>query len=88
MPNIKSAEKRMRQTVGRTENNKSKKSRINTARRQLTDALQTGDKTKADKAYNGLCSALDKGAKSGVISSNKADRGKSRASKALAEMEA
>lgn len=88
MPNIKSAEKRMRQTVGRTESNKSKKSRINSARRDLTEALQGSDKTKADEAFNGLCSALDKGAKSGVITSNKADRGKARAAKAVAKMEA
>ena len=88
MPNIKSAEKRMRQTVVRTESNKSKKSRINSARREFTDAIQDGDKAKADKAFTGFCSALDKGAKSGVITSNKADRGKSRASKALTKMEA
>ena len=88
MPNIKSAEKRMRQTVVRTENNKSKKSRINSARRNLLDAIQGGDKMKAEKAASGLGSALDKGVKSGVITSNKADRGKSRAKKALAKMEA
>jgi len=88
MPNIKSAEKRMRQTVGRTENIKSKKSRIISTRRVLTDAIQVGDKVKAQTAFNGYCSALDKGVKSGVITSNKADRGKSRASKALTQMEA
>jgi len=87
MPNIKSAEKRMRQTVTCTEINKSKKSRINSSRRGLKDAIQAGEKEKAHAALAGLCSALDKGAKSGVIKSNKADRSKSRATKAVSKME-
>ncbi|MBT3191909.1 MAG: 30S ribosomal protein S20 [Verrucomicrobia bacterium] len=87
MPNIKSAAKRMRQTVTCTEINKSKKSRIVTAHRSLTTAIHDGDKPKAQEALNSFASALDKGAKSGVIKSNKADRSKSRAHKAVAGME-
>ena len=87
MPNIKSAEKRMRQTVTCTEINKSKKSRINSSRRSLAAAVEAGDKTKAQDALSGFCSALDKGAKSGVIKSNKADRSKSRATKLVAKIE-
>jgi small subunit ribosomal protein S20 len=87
MPNIKSAEKRMRQTVTCTEINKSKKSRINSTRRTLLEAVESGDKTKAQAALTGFCSALDKGAKTGVIKSNKADRSKSRATKSVAKIE-
>ncbi len=87
MPNIKSAEKRMRQTVTCTEINKSKKSRIVSARHSLDTAIHDGDKTKAEKALSGFCSSLDKGAKTGVIKSNKADRSKSRAHKAVTKME-
>ena len=87
MPNIKSAAKRMRQTVTCTEINKSKKSRIITARHQLTTAIHDGDKPGAQEALSGFCSSLDKGAKSGVVKSNKVDRSKSRAHKAVAKME-
>ena len=87
MPNIKSAVKRMRQTVTCTEINKSKKSRIITARHGLATAIHDGDKSKAESALSGFCSALDKGAKTGVIKANKADRSKSRAHKSVSKME-
>jgi small subunit ribosomal protein S20 len=83
MPNTRSAEKRMRQTAVSADRNKSKKSRITSEKRNLTDALMLGDVTKAEAAYKKLASALDKGVKAGVIKANKANRGKSRASKML-----
>jgi small subunit ribosomal protein S20 len=86
MPNIKSAEKRVRQTVKTTANNKSKKSKIGSTRNKLTEAIHNGDKDKAQEALSIFSSALDKGAKAGVIKSNKADRSKSRAVKAVAKM--
>jgi small subunit ribosomal protein S20 len=87
MPNIKSAEKRMRQSLASAELNKSKKSRITTERRNLDEAIQLGDKAKAEATLGQLASALDKGAKAGVINKNKADRGKARAAKRLAKLE-
>ena len=86
MPNIKSAEKRIRQTVKTTANNKSKKSKINSTRTKLKEAVNSGDKDKANTALSGFNSALDKGAKAGVIKNNKADRSKSRAFKSVASM--
>ncbi len=86
MPNIKSAEKRVRQTVKTTANNKSKKSVINSTRTKLKDAVNHGDKDSAKAALSSFSSALDKGAKAGVIKSNKADRSKSRAFKSVASM--
>jgi small subunit ribosomal protein S20 len=86
MPNIKSAEKRVRQTVKTTANNKVKKSRISSSRNKLADAVNSGDKDKAKEALSSFSSALDKAAKSGVIKSNKADRSKSRAVKSVAKM--
>ncbi len=88
MPNTKSAMKRQRQTVASTLLNKSKKSRITSAKREMETAIQMGDGEKAKTAYSTFCSSLDKGAKAGVIKSNKADRGKSRAAKALKKMQA
>jgi small subunit ribosomal protein S20 len=88
MPNTKSAAKRQRQTVEATFLNKSKKTRINTAKRDLEDAIQAGDSAKAKLAYDKFASTLDKGAKVGVIKANRADRSKSRAVKALSKMKA
>lgn len=88
MPNTKSAMKRQRQTVAATLLNKSKKSRITSAKRELDTAIQMGDGEKAKIAYSTFCSSLDKGAKAGVIKSNKADRGKSRADKAIKKLQA
>lgn len=88
MPNTKSAMKRQRQTVAATLLNKSKKTRINSAKRDMEDAIQAGDADKAKTAYSTFCSTLDKGAKAGVIKSNKADRGKSRAAKAIKKLQA
>jgi len=86
MPNIKSAEKRIRQTVKTTANNKNKKSVINSTRNKLKDAVHSGDKENAKSALSNFSSALDKGAKAGVIKSNKADRSKSRAFKSVEKM--
>ncbi len=87
MPTTKSAMKRQRQTVVSTLLNKSKKTRINSAKRDFEAAVQSGDSEKAKAACNTLCSTLDKGAKAGVIKTNKADRGKARAAKAIAKLE-
>ncbi len=86
MPNIKSAEKRIRQTVKTTANNKNKKSVINSTRNKLKVAVHSGDKDNAKAALTNFSSALDKGAKAGVIKSNKADRSKSRAFKSVEKM--
>jgi small subunit ribosomal protein S20 len=86
MPNIKSAEKRVRQTVKRTASNKVKRSRITSSRSKLADAIRGGDKAKAAEALKGFSSTLDKAVKAGVVSSNKADRSKSRATKAVAKL--
>ena len=88
MPNIKSAIKRQKQTVELTARNKVRKSRITTARRKMLTAIQMGDAAKSESSYREFCSALDKAAKAGVIKSNKADRSKSRAVKALSKVKA
>jgi len=76
MPNIKSAEKWVRQTEKRTAQNKDKKTRLKTI---FKKAVATRD---ADFAKN-VESELDKAAKTGVIHKNKAARKKSRLAKAL-----
>jgi small subunit ribosomal protein S20 len=77
MANIKSAEKRVRQTATRTLRNKSARTRVKNARKSAVEALKAGDKTAAAKVAE-LASAADKAANRGVIHRNKASRIKAR----------
>ncbi len=78
MANIRSAEKNIRKSATRTLRNRSNKSRIRTLRKKVLTALQKGDKTQAQTAYNEFASAADKAAKKHVIHKNTASRLKSR----------
>ena len=77
MPNIKAAEKWMRQTDKRTTRNKDVKTRLKTI---FKKAATTGDAELAKTVE----SQFDKAAKSGVLHKNKAARKKSRLAKAMA----
>ncbi len=77
MANIKSAEKRVRQTATRTLRNKSTKTRVKNARKSALEAVKAGDKTAGTKV-SALSSAADKAANKGVIHRNKASRIKAR----------
>ena len=77
MPNIKAAEKWMRQTEKRTTQNKDVKTRLKTVFKKAV-AAQDAEFAKSVE------SQFDKAAKSGVIHPNKAARKKSRLAKAMA----
>ena len=77
MPNIKAAEKWMRQTEKRTTQNKDVKTRLKTVFKKAVSA-QDAEFAKTVE------SQFDKAAKSGVIHPNKAARKKSRLAKAMA----
>lgn len=83
MANTKSALKRVRQTIVRTERNRAEKSRIKTLRRKTLAAVATGDKTAAAAASSEFSSAVDKAAKRNLIHPNKAANLKSKTAKAL-----
>ncbi|HUA09818.1 MAG TPA: 30S ribosomal protein S20 [Candidatus Acidoferrales bacterium] len=78
MPNIKAAEKWVRQSEKRTALNKDKKTRLKTI---FKKAVTTQDAEFAKSVE----SEYDKAAKSGVIHKNKAARKKSRLAKSLAK---
>jgi small subunit ribosomal protein S20 len=78
MPNTKSAERRMRSTARRWAHNRSIKSRLKSLERHYAEAVKSGKKDEAAKAYSEVASAFDKAAKSGAIHRGKADRKKSR----------
>ena len=82
MANIKSAEKRARQTPVRTARNKAIRTRVKNARKSALEAAGGKD---AGVKVAALASAADRAAKSGVIHKNKASRLKSRATKAAAK---
>ena len=85
MPNVKSAEKRMRQSEGRRENNRRRRSEMRTEIKRFRQLL--GDK-KVDDAREVLkevYSVIDRTAQKGVIHSNTAARHKSRLTKSLKE---
>ena len=77
MPNIKSAEKRLRQDARRRVANKAKKSSMRTWMRKLNEAVQKGDKTSAAALLPTVFQHIDKAAKSGCIKRNTAARKKS-----------
>ena len=83
MPNIKSAEKRVRTAAKSRAKNRAVMSKINTARRPVIEA-KPADAAAAAKMLATYASTLDKAVKQGVIKRNTADRRKSRAAKRLA----
>ena len=78
MANSRSASKRARQTITRTERNKSTRTRVKNAKRQCLEAVEAGDKDAIAKTYSAFASAADKAAKANVIHKSAANRLKSR----------
>ena len=78
MANTRSAEKSIRQTRTRTKRNRTKKTRIRALRKEALAAVQKGDATAAQKAYDKFASAADKAAKTKSMHKNTASRLKSR----------
>ena len=83
MANHFSALKRARQTVKRTDRNRSNASRVRTQLRELKEALAKGDKAAAEPVYRKTVAALDKAVQKGVLHNNTVDRYKSRLSTRL-----
>ena len=78
MPNIRSSEKSVRQTLVRTQRNRGMKSRIRTFRKKTLAAIAKGDTKAAQEFYNEFASAADKAAKKKTLHGNTASRLKSR----------
>jgi small subunit ribosomal protein S20 len=78
MANHFSALKRARQTLKRTAQNRSNRSRLRTALRQMRETLAKGDKQAAELTFRQTVSALDRAIQKGVLHENTASRYKSR----------
>ena len=75
MPNIKSAEKRLRKSAAQRQRNRETRSEIRTRTKQL---LQTEDEADAEDTLRNLSSLLDRAARKNIISKQHAARQKSR----------
>lgn len=84
MANIKSSAKRARQTVIRTEHNKSVRSGVRSGIKKVKSLIAAGKKEEAKARFGALTSSLDKAAKRGMIHKNFANRHKQEINKALA----
>ena len=78
MPHHKSADKRLRQTVKRTEINRSRLSRVRTFVKNVESALATGDKNAAQSAFNVAQPELHRATTKGVLHRNTVARKLSR----------
>lgn len=78
MPNNKSSEKRLKTSAAASLRNRTRKSRVQSARRSLLQAIESGNYGDSDAAFRKFCSELDHAVKHGAIRKNQADRRKSR----------
>ena len=80
MANIKSAEKRIRQTLTRTARNRARTSRIKTYVKKVETAIAVGDAAAAAEALRNAQPELQRGVTKGVLHKNTVARKLSRLS--------
>lgn len=78
MANSPQAKKRARQAVQARAHNASLRSMVRTYIKKVDAAIASGDKEKAQQAYNAAVPVIDRIADKGIIHKNKAARHKSR----------
>lgn len=88
MPNHKSAEKRMRQNERRRAINRSNRTRLRTAVKNLRGALEGGDAKQTSTLLPVTVSMIDKAVQKGVLHRNAAARHKSRLTRHATEQRA
>jgi small subunit ribosomal protein S20 len=88
MANHKSSEKRIRQTVKRTEVNRTRNSRIKARLKKVETAIAKGDKKAAQQALKEAQPELMRGVSSGIIKLGAASRKMSRLSARIKQLSA
>ena len=78
MPHHKSAEKRLRQTAKRTAVNTARMSRVRTFVKKVETAIESGDKSAAQTAFQAAQPELHRATTKGVMHRNTVDRKLSR----------
>ena len=88
MANTKSAKKAARQTLRRTEVNKSRRSRMRTFVRKVEEAIAAGDHSIASAALQQAQPELMRAAQKGILHKNTASRKVSRLNKSILALKA
>jgi small subunit ribosomal protein S20 len=88
MANTKSAKKAARQTLRKTEVNKSRRSRTRTAVKKVEEAIKAGKADEAIAALRGAEPEMMRAARAGVMHKNTASRKVSRLTKAIKAIKA
>lgn len=78
MPNLKTSIKDLRSSKRKTVYNDRLRKRVKKSVKNFTNALNIGEKSKAEKVLKNVYKVLDKAAKKNVINKGKASRKKSR----------
>ncbi len=78
MANSLSARKRARQAEKHRMRNASRRSHVRTKIKQVLSAIESGDKSAAEAAYQSAVPVIDRSVGMGIMHSNKAARHKSR----------
>ncbi len=87
MANTKSAKKAARQTVKRTERNKSRRTQLRSSVRKVEDAIAAGDKAAAQAALKDAEPVLARTAQRGIVHRKTASRKVSRLAKRVRALE-
>lgn len=88
MANTQSAKKAARQTLRRTEVNKSRRSRMRSFIRKVEEAIASGDHSAASSALQAAQPELMRAAQKGILHKNTASRKVSRLNKSIAALKA
>jgi small subunit ribosomal protein S20 len=83
LPNIKSAEKRVKIAADRRESNVARRSELKTSLKKAVSSITAGDSENAQVNLNAAIKSLDEAAGKGLIHKNQAARRKSRLTKKL-----
>jgi small subunit ribosomal protein S20 len=83
MPQTKQAEKEIRKSKRRTENNNLVRKNLEYLLRIFKKAIEAGDKSKTEETYQKIVKSIDKAAKKNIVHENKAARTKSRLAKKI-----
>ncbi|HKK02310.1 MAG TPA: 30S ribosomal protein S20 [Gammaproteobacteria bacterium] len=78
MANIKSAQKRARQSVKNRAHNMAMRSKMRTYLKKVSVAIEAGDREAAEASYKVAMPVLDSMVNKGIVHKNKAARHKSR----------
>ncbi len=87
MPQLKSAEKRLRQNVKRRRRNRAQRAEIRTETRRLLRTIESGDREAARESLRRVFSLLDSAAGRGTVKKNSVARRKSRLARKINRLE-